>query len=258
MKSNSRLSLAKLPVRWVILLCATVLSARALSVVSPPDPAYSPLHAAAEKCDVGQVRAALQALPHSGRSAALDRLDRDGYTPLGYAARAGCLEVVTQLVQAGATVEIADPRNGWTPLHQSADQRHTEVVQYLLKHGANPNARTSLGKSPLSVALAGAPFSYGPKGDRDATIKVLLEKGADAAPLLATHDELAGVATTQQHQLDDLQSERVRQAENIRQLSAGRDRLEQECRRLEAECQRLNGIIEQIRNATGNPGYRPS
>lgn len=258
MKSNPRLPLAKSPVRWAILLCATVLSAQALSVVSPPDPAYTPLHAAAEKCDAGQVRATLQALPHSGRSAALDRLDRDGYTPLGYAARAGCLEVVTLLVQAGATVDLAASHNGWTPLLQAADQRHAEVVRYLLEHGAKPDARTSLGKTPLGVALDGSAFSNGPKGDRDATVKVLLAHGADAAPLLATHDELAGVASTQQHQLDDLQAERVRQAENIRQLLAGRNRLEQECRRLEAECQRLKGIIEQIRNATGNPGYRPS
>jgi hypothetical protein len=222
---------------WATMLCATVVSAKANSVVLPPDRNYTILHAAAKRCDVEKTREALKALPRSSKNEQINLLDREGYTPLGYAARAGCLEVVKLLLKAGASVDVAEARGGWTPLLRSADQRHSEVVRYLLDHGANPTIKTLLGKTPLSVALAGSVFSFGPEGDRNATVNALLEKRADASPLLAAYDELVRVAHEQRQQIAALQAER---------------------QRLEAECRRLNDLIEKIRSAAGDLGYRPN
>ena len=243
---------------WTLVLGVTALSAPALEVILPPDQNYTRLHAAAEHGDLGQLREALKALPRSRRAAELNRLDREGYTPLTYAARGGALDLVKLLVEAGAAVDVADEQGGWTPLLQAADQRHADVVRYLLEHGANPNTVTRLGYTPLSVALAGSVFSYGPPGDRDATVKVLLEKRADPAPLLAAADGRADATADLRRQIDALQAERQRLTAVALKFQNEREQLERECRRLEAECQRLQEIIEKIRSATGNPGYHPA
>lgn len=218
-----------------IVICSAVGSAKANSVVLPPDINYTALHRAAENCDAEKTREALK-VSSAQRRKAINQLDREGYTPLGYAARAGCLEVVKLLVEAGASVDIAEAQGGWTPLLQAADQRHADVVRYLLDHGANPNTKTRLGKTPLSVALAGSPFNYGPKGDRAATLKVLLGKNADPAPLLAAYAELRNAVREQENQIEKLQAM---------------------CDHLEAERQRLNELIEKMRAAAGNNEPRP-
>lgn len=219
-----------------VILFSAVVFAGANSVVLPPDPNYTELHRAAENCDAGKTREALDALPAPQTQEAINLLDREGYTPLAYAARTGCLEVVKLLLQKGASVDAAEAHSGWTPLLWAANQRHADVVRYLLDRGADPNRKTQIGKTPLSVALAGPVFSYGPEGDREATVKALLEKSADPSPLLAAHDELRKVMRAQQEQLEALQNE---------------------CRRLEAECQHLNETIEKIRNAAGDREPRP-
>ena len=241
---------------WVIVLCVAAPAARALEVILPPDINHTKLHEAAEYGDVVKAREALKALSRSEKREGINLLDREGYTPLCYAARAGCLEVVKLLVKEGASVDRAE-EHGWTPLLRAADQRHAEVVRYLLEHGANPNFTTRLGKTPLSVALAGSVFSYGPKGDRDATVGALLEKRADASPLLGSYDQMLGVAHERGQQIEALQAERLRLTEIVRKFQEERLRLENEYHRLEIECQRLKEIIEKVRSTTGDPGYRP-
>jgi hypothetical protein len=220
----------------ILLVGTAVERARANSVVLPPDINHSALHQAAEKCEASKAREALKALAPAQRQKAINLLDREGYAPLGYAARAGCLEVVKLLVEAGATIDISDGRGGWTPLLQAADQRHADVVRYLLDHGANPNTKTRIGKTPLSVALVGSAFSYGPKGNRDATLKALLEKNADPSPLLAAYAELQKGVREQENQIEELQAA---------------------CRRLEGERQRLSEILDKIRAEAGNREPRP-
>ena len=58
---------------------------------------------------------------------------------------------------------------GETPLHIVAGESHLEAVKLLLKHGADPNAQTIHGKTPLHVAE---------KCDVD-VVKLLLQYGAD-------------------------------------------------------------------------------
>ncbi len=231
-----------------VLLCAVAVVAKATSVILPPDFNYTILHKSAEHCDVTKTREAIKALPAPRKSEAINRLDHEGYAPLGYAARTGCLDVVKLLLKEGAVVDMTEKHFNWTPLLRAAVQRHADVVRYLLDHGADPNTRTRLGETPLSVAFSGlvswvsyGPFtvssiSYGPKGDRDATVKALLEKRADASPLLAAYDKLIGIVGEQRDRIADFEKER---------------------QRLEEERRRLNEIIDNIRSKIGDPGYRP-
>lgn len=154
-------------------------SAQALTVILPPDINHTDLHKAADKCDVAKGRAALKALSAATRNEKINRFDRDGYTPLAYAARSGCIDMVKILIGKGATVDAMDEHSRWTPLLQAADQRHAEVVRYLLAHGANVNAKAGFGQTPLTVAMVGTVFRYGPEGNRDATVQALLSSGAD-------------------------------------------------------------------------------
>jgi hypothetical protein len=218
------------------ILLGAAISADATSVVLPPDINYTSLHKAAENADAGKIREALKALPAAQKRNQINLLDREGYSPLGYAARAGSLEIVKLLVEAGASVDLAEAHGGWTPLLQAADQWHAEVVRYLLEHGANPNTKTRIGKTPLSVALRGPLLNYGPKGNRDATLKALLEKLADPSPLLNAYAELQNALRSQEDQIEALQTE---------------------CHRLEAERQRLNETLGKIRSEAGDTTPRP-
>lgn len=216
----------------------------ALTTVLPPDIDHTELHRAAGQCDAGKIREALAALSPQDAPAEINRLDREGYTALAYAAQAGCLEVVKILLEAGASTEVAESFGGWTPLLHAAIQCHAEVVKYLLEHGANPNAKTNLGKTPLSVALTGSVFRYGPEGDRGATLNALLERRADASPLITAYGGLVVTVREQWQQLADLEAEQ----EHLHEL----------LKRCDEEQRRLNGIIGRIRRETGNDVPGPS
>lgn len=42
-----------------------------------------------------------------------------------------------------------------TALHWAVEKRHEKIVEMLLQHGADPNAVSKFGKSPLSIASEG-------------------------------------------------------------------------------------------------------
>ncbi len=106
-------------------------------------------------------------------------LDRD----LLEVARAGDLEKVQADLKAGAstkyvlgqsrfegwTAESPNPELGYTALHYAAISNHPEVAEALIKAGADVNAKTSLGNTPLMLAV----------GQLDlATAKTLIAHGA--------------------------------------------------------------------------------
>jgi ankyrin repeat protein len=59
------------------------------------------------------------------------------------------------LLDRGAPI---DARNewGWTPLFFAVTRRHPDVADLLLRRGANPNARSRSGTTPLSEAWGDA------------------------------------------------------------------------------------------------------
>ena len=69
------------------------------------------------------------------RGASVDIADECGHAPLYAAAEEGHVEVVRVLLNHGASVNITD-KNGFTPLYAADHRLHVEVVRELLNHGA--------------------------------------------------------------------------------------------------------------------------
>ncbi|MEW4453780.1 ankyrin repeat domain-containing protein [Bremerella sp. JC817] len=71
-----------------------------------------------------------------------------------YAIRHGDMVLLKQLVRshedATQRLRVPGPEENWgEPIHLAAAARHPEVVQYLLELGADPNAQTDDGMTPL-------------------------------------------------------------------------------------------------------------
>lgn len=65
----------------------------------------------------------------------------------------GDIETIEVVLQEGADLEPGEVgRNYFNPLKTAIEMRNTDVVRYLLSKGANPNARDSLGNTPLMIA----------------------------------------------------------------------------------------------------------
>ena len=68
------------------------------------------------------------------------------------AASYGHLDICRLLIDKGAQVEAKD-RNGWTPLHWAAHQGHVETVRLLCDRGADVEVRDYRGWRPLHQAV---------------------------------------------------------------------------------------------------------
>ncbi|HTF77637.1 MAG TPA: ankyrin repeat domain-containing protein [Bradyrhizobium sp.] len=101
--------------------------------------------------------------------ASVDARDRLGARPLSHAARFGHLAMVDLLLARGAPL---DARNlvGATALFLAADGNHTQVAQRLIERGADVNVAGRSGVTPVAAA------AY--RGN-DAIVEALLAHGAD-------------------------------------------------------------------------------
>ncbi len=77
--------------------------------------------------------------------------NRDGLTPLYIASQNGYLEIVRELIQQGANVDLCGVENA-TPLIVASFSGHLEIVQELLQHQANVNCKTNSGYTALHEA----------------------------------------------------------------------------------------------------------
>lgn len=96
----------------------------------------------------------------------IEPLTASGESPLHRAARNGSKEVVSHLVEAGATVDIRN-NSKWTPLHVATSEGHAHTVQYLLDHKADPKLRIESGWTALHLSS-----HYG----RADVLKILLQR----------------------------------------------------------------------------------
>jgi ankyrin repeat protein len=117
-----------------------------------------------------------------------------GLTPLLFAAREGCLDCARGLVEGGADIDLADPKNV-TPLFLAIDNLHFDVAKYLIEAGANPNKWDWWGRTPLYAAVDVNTVPHGGRPDRPSTdettgleiIAMLLEAGANPNVQLKLH-----------------------------------------------------------------------
>jgi ankyrin repeat protein len=80
-------------------------------------------------------------------------VDSAGRSPLFYAALHGrAAEVAAYLQEHGDEVNSTD-KEGFTPLHFAAQQQHADAAALLIGAGADPNARDRFGNTPLWTAL---------------------------------------------------------------------------------------------------------
>jgi len=105
---------------------------------------YSSLHLAAESNSPFLVKLLID------RGADIDAAAEDKTTPLHHASQAG-IHASAALINAGAKADPRD-RNGYSPLHFAARQGHTDLAAMLIKNGADPKAQTNDGKKPIDLA----------------------------------------------------------------------------------------------------------
>jgi ankyrin repeat protein len=109
-----------------------------------------------------------------------------GFTPLLYAARAGCLECAQLLIKAGADPNLVDP-DGVSPLLESILNLNFDIAAFLIKHGVDVDHWDAWGRSPLYAAVDLDTLPVGGRADRPSldqtsslqVIKLLLVAGAN-------------------------------------------------------------------------------
>ncbi|XP_065062546.1 serine/threonine-protein phosphatase 6 regulatory ankyrin repeat subunit A-like isoform X2 [Rhopilema esculentum] len=125
------------------------------------------LHEAAKQGHVSVVKSLLL------KGASVNVMTKDFYTPLHTAVRHGKHLVVQVVLGFGADVNCRGGQNREAPLHLAArlqkDARH--VSEMLLKSGANVNAATEQGVTPLHIAIEHKNYDL---------VKMLLDENADA------------------------------------------------------------------------------
>lgn len=107
----------------------------------------------------------------------------DSLPPLHRAAQSGSLEDVQRLLASGTDVTARTRHgdvDGVTALHLAAgDRRNPEVVSCLLSAGADKDAVTSAGKTPLHLCLSETEFGHDTADNTDRTVSLLVSAGAD-------------------------------------------------------------------------------
>jgi len=81
------------------------------------------------------------------------KVQKDGWSPLHYAATGGSTAIVKLLLAKGATLEARSP-NGTTPLMMAARYGNEEAVDALLAAGADRTAKNDLGMDASAFAAS--------------------------------------------------------------------------------------------------------
>ncbi|CAL4060279.1 unnamed protein product [Meganyctiphanes norvegica] len=104
--------------------------------------------------------ALIKSVKHGEHSKAMDLInndtnvnyqDKEGFTPLYWAANRGYKKLAVVLIGRGASVDHKVD-DGWTPLMTASGRDHPEVVETLIKAGASVDDQNDSGNSALHLA----------------------------------------------------------------------------------------------------------
>ena len=126
--------------RFIAIICCIVAAALGAQAAL--------VHDDAAKGDLARVKALIAQKP-----SLVNARDKDGATPLHYAAAKGDAEIIRFLLSKKADVG-ACKKDGVTPLHVAVALGHKDAVEALLKAKANPNAKDKKGRTPITLAQA--------------------------------------------------------------------------------------------------------
>jgi ankyrin repeat protein len=126
----------------------------------------TPLHVAAAQGDPLLVLLLVRA------GANLDASNARGFSPLSFAIDANKTEAANVLIRERASVTIVS-KQGWTPLHQASYHGCLDVVRNLIAAGAPLEASNDEGNTPLMLSLSHD------KGPFPAITEALLQAGAN-------------------------------------------------------------------------------
>jgi uncharacterized protein len=81
-------------------------------------------------------------------------VNRDGWTPLHYAAAAGSDDIAAVLLKRGARIDAVSPKpsGSYTPLMMAAREGHPDSAAFLLGQGADPLRRNGEGLTAAQIA----------------------------------------------------------------------------------------------------------
>ncbi|XP_058804945.1 tyrosine-protein kinase Shark [Phymastichus coffea] len=85
-------------------------------------------------------------------NASVNCRDTAGYTPLHYACQSNLPSTVQILIAGGANIQARHTETGMVPLHEAASRGHKEVIQLLLSANAPLNPRTLEDDVPADLA----------------------------------------------------------------------------------------------------------
>lgn len=138
----------------------------------------------------------------------VNEANAQGETPLMIAAIRGSLPAVQALVKRGASVN----RAGWTPLHYACSGPDNGVAAFLIANGADLNARSENGTTPLMMAAR-----YGSSD----LVPLLIKAGAE--PRAANEQELTAADFAERGERDKL-------AKELRRIAAARQQADDAAR----------------------------
>lgn len=94
----------------------------------------------------------VQMLIDAGADPQIESRNDEKVWPMQSALSNNSLASASLLIKSGASLEAPPDGNGWTALHYVASKGQVQLINDFLMHGANINARTKDGKTPLTIA----------------------------------------------------------------------------------------------------------